>query len=425
MADVEPEIDLLAPGALADPYSVLAELREGDPVHWSARHGAWLITRYDDCVAAHLDRRLSSDRGIQPPQGVASGTAAAVSGTLAGWMTVADGSEHRRLRSLVLDALPPDGGERLTFEVERAANVLLDDLEERTEIDLVADFAGALPAMIAVELLGLPASDRDDLRRWADDFSAVESELADGGAIDERALQGAGELVAYVERLAAESGAADADDLLGRVRRARTVEGDALTPDEIVAMLTLLLCGGQEAVAGILGNGILSLLGSPEQAARLEAEPQLARTAVEELVRFEGPARVSVRFAAESYWWRGKHIRAGERVLLVLAAANRDPRTFDRPDELDLGRDPNPHLGFGLGPHYCLGAPLARMVGRVAIPSAMRRLWGLRLSAEAPRWKPRLLSRSLAALPVHAEHVVALPDATADSATCTARGSTR
>jgi cytochrome P450 len=420
---VEPEIDLLAPVALADPYAVLAELRERDPVHWSPRHRGWLITRYEDCVAAHLDRRLSSDRGIQPPDGVASGTAVAVSRTLAGWMTVADGSEHRRLRSLVLDALPPDGAERLTIEVERAANALLDDLEGRTDIDLVADFAAALPAMLAVELLGLPASDRDELRRWADDFSTIESELSDGGPIDERALDGAGQLVAYVERLAADPRAEDGDGLLARVRRARTVEGDTLAPDEIAAMLTLLLCGGQEAMAGLLGNGILSLLASPEQAARLEAEPELARTAVEEIVRFESPARVSVRFAAESYWWRGKHIRAGERVLLVLAAANRDPRTFDHPDELDLGRDPNPHLGFGLGPHYCLGAPLARMVGRVAIPSAMRRLWGLRLSAQAPRWKPRLLSRSLAALPVHAEHVVALPGATPCSASHTPRGS--
>jgi cytochrome P450 len=419
---VEPGIDLLAPGALADPYAVLAELRERDPVHWSARHRAWLITRYDDCVAAHLDRHLSS---AQRPDRPSFPEAAAVSRTLAGWMTVADGAQHRRLRSLVLDALHPDGAERLRGEVERAANVLLDDLEGRTDIDLVADFAAALPAMIAVELLGLPAEDSDRLRRWADDFSTIESELSDrGGPIDEHALHGAGELIAYVERLAADPGAADGDGLLARVRRARTVAGDGLTPDEIVAMLTLVLCGGQEAVAGILGNGILSLLGSPGQAARLEAEPKLARTAVEEIVRFESPARVSVRIATESYWWRGKHIRAGERVLLVLAAANRDPRTFDRPDELDLGRDPNPHLGFGLGPHYCLGAPLARMVGRVAIPSAMRRLWGLRLSTQAPRWKPRLLSRSLAALPVHAEHVVALPDATAASATCTARGST-
>jgi cytochrome P450 len=168
-------------------------------------------------------------------------------------------------------------------------------------------------------------------------------------------------------------------------------------------MCTLLLFGGHETTTNLLSSGVLALLRHPDQADRLRAAPALARCAVEELLRFDGPARISARVVAEQLELRGQTLHAGERVYLVLAAANRDPERFERPDDLDLDRDPNPHIGFGIGRHYCLGAPLARLEGAIVIPRVFARLRSLRLDDDALAWQPTLLSRSLRALPVRYE----------------------
>jgi cytochrome P450 len=399
--------DLLAPATLADPYPVLADLRERSPVHWSARYRAWLLTRYDDCDAAHRDPRFSSNR-IAPVlrKLEAEGGSDALIRTLrvlAGWMVFKDGAEHRRLRALVNRAFTPRAVARMHETIERLTDELLDALEGRTEADLVRELAFPLPAIVIAEMLGVAPEDRNRFKSWSEDVASLVFGAVDDERRHERAKSGMAELVAYFHGLIDAAEREPGEDLLAHLVAVRSADGDALTRDELVAMCTLLLFGGHETTTNLLSSGVLALLRHPDQADRLRAAPALARCAVEELLRFDGPARISARVVAEQLELRGQTLHAGERVYLVLAAANRDPERFERPDDLDLGRDPNPHIGFGIGRHYCLGAPLARLEGAIAIPRVFARLRSLRLDDDALAWQPTLLSRSLRALPVRYE----------------------
>jgi len=399
--------DLLAPATLADPYPVLAELRERAPVHWSERYRAWLLTRYDDCDAAHRDPRFSSDR-ITPVlrRLEAQGGSDALVRTLrvlAGWMVFKDGTEHRRLRGLVTRAFTPRAVASMRATVEGLADELIEALADDTEGDLVRDLAFPLPAIVIAEMLGVAPADRDRFKAWSEDVAALVFGAADDAQRHERATSGMGQLVEYFHGLIDAAEREPREDLLGHLVGVRTAEGDALTRDELVAMCTLLLFGGHETTTNLLSSGVLALVRHPEQAARLRDDPALAQGAVEELMRFDGPARISARVVTEELELRGATLRPGDRAYLVLAAANRDPERFERPDELDLGRDPNPHIGFGIGRHYCLGAPLARLEAAIVIPRVLERLANLRLAEDRLAWQPTLLSRSLAALPVRYE----------------------
>jgi len=393
--------DLLAPGPLADPFPQLAVLRERDPVHWSERYRAWLLTRYDDCAAAHTDARLSSDR-MTPllRRAEASGAPAPLLEALrvlSGWMTFKDGPPHRRLRGLVLRAFTPRTVARMRDQIAAVADDLIDALDD--EADLVAELAYPLPAIVIAEMLGVPAEDRDRFKSWSRDVAALVFGAVDDPDRYARAQAGMGELIAYFDALIAAARGREGDDLLCHLVRARTAEGDALTQDELLAMCTLLLFGGHETTTNLLGNGLLALIRHPDQRGLLAAGEVAPDRAVEELMRYDGPTRLSVRVVAEPLEVRDRALRPGDRVFLVLAAANRDPERFDRPDDLDLRRDPNPQIGFGLGPHYCLGAPLARLEAQITIPRLLQRRPDLEVAGEL-RWHPTLLSRSLTALPV-------------------------
>jgi cytochrome P450 len=403
--------DLLRPRAVADPFPDLAAIRAADPVHWSVRHRAWLITRYDHCAAAHTDARLSSDR-MTPmlhrleERGAAPQLLAMVA-VLAAWMTFQDGADHRRLRGLVNRAFTPRVVALMRERIEAIADGLLDALPHSGEADLVAGFAYPLPAIVIAEMLGVPAADRDRFKAWSSDISSLVFGAVDDPDRHDRAESGMTELVGYFEGLIEAAGAGGDETLLDHLVRVRGEDGDALSRNELLAMCTLLLFGGHETTTNLLGNGLLALLQHPEQMRALVAEPELAASAVEELMRFDGPAKISVRIAAAPLELGGQEIRAGDRVFLMLAAANRDPDRFERPDELDLGRERNQQIGFGLGPHYCLGAPLARLEGQIAIPLICRRLENLRLADEAELgWRPTLLSRSLESLPARYDAVL-------------------
>jgi cytochrome P450 len=409
----EPELDddLLAPASLVDPFPQLAVLRERDPVHWSERYRAWLLTRYDDCAAAHTDPHFSSDR-MTPllrraeEHGAPDALLAALR-VLAGWMTFKDGPPHRRLRGLVLRAFTPRTVARMEDQIAAVADELIDGLG--SEADLVQDLAYPLPAIVIAEMLGVPAEDRDRFKAWSRDVAALVFGAVDDPDRYERAQAGMGELISYFDELIEAARAREGDDLLCHLVRARTPEGDALTHTELLAMCTLLLFGGHETTTNLLSSGLLALLRHPDQLALLAADDGLAQRAVEEFLRYDGPTRLSVRVMAEPLELRDRSLRAGDRVFLVLAAANRDPERFARPDELDITRDPNAQIGFGLGPHYCLGAPLARLEAQIAIPRAIRRLRGLELAVDPAqlRWQPTLLSRSLRSLPVRFADVAA------------------
>jgi cytochrome P450 len=406
VAELDPALgDLLRPEAVADPFPDLARIRAEDPVHWSVRHRAWLITRYDDVAAVHTDRRLSSDR-MTPllaslKRGGSSERLVRMVEILAEWMTFKDGADHRRLRGLVNRAFTPRVVALMGERIAATTNALLDELPAAGEADLVASYAYPLPAIVIAEMLGVPVADRDRFKAWSGNISSLVFGAVDDPDRHDRAETGMTELVGYFEGLIEEAGRGGDETLLDHLVRVRTEGGDALSQDELLAMCTLLLFGGHETTTNLLSSGALALLQNPQERRRLLDDPSLAPAAVEEFLRFDGPAKVSVRVAAERLELRGKTLEPGDRVFLMLAAANRDPDSFPDPDRLDLTRAPNRQIGFGIGPHYCLGAPLARLEGQISIPLVFQRLQGVRL-VEAPElaWRPTLLSRSLEALPV-------------------------
>jgi cytochrome P450 len=414
VAELEELGDLLRPRAVEDPFPDLAEIRAADPVHWSVRHRAWLITSYRECAAAHTDPRLSSDRMTPMLRRLeerrASPQLIAMVSVLAAWMTFKDGEDHRRLRRLVSRAFTPRVVALMRDQIAAIADGLVDELPESGTVDLVSAFAYPLPAIVIAEMLGVPSADRDRFKVWSSDISSLVFGAVDDPDRHDRAETGMTELVEYFEGLI-EDTADDADEtLLDQLVRVRTEDGDALSRRELLAMCTLLLFGGHETTTNLLSSGILALLQHPDQKQRLLADPALAESAVEEFMRFDGPAKISVRVAAEPLEIAEKPIAAGDRVFLMLAAANRDPARFERPDDLDLGRTQNQQIGFGLGPHYCLGAPLARLEGQIAIPRLFERLRRLRIEEGADlRWRPTLLSRSLESLPARYDAVLRAP----------------
>lgn len=400
--------ELLSPEAVADPYAWFGRLRDREPVAWNARYRSWVLTSYDDNALALRDVRFSSDR-ITPviererrrpdPDADLLDTLE----LLDGWMVFKDGAEHRRLRRLVHKAFTPRMVAQMRGEVERVADELLDDAEAAAtgdgELDLLRAYAYPLPAIVIAGMLGVPPEDRDRFKRWSDDIAA----LVFGGLEDpsrhSRAREGMRAFVRYMTALVERARRDPRDDLASALVRAHD-DDDALTEREVVATCVLLLFGGHETTTNLIANGLLALLRAPAQAELLRADPGLIASAVEEFLRYDGPAKVVVRVAAEELEIGGRTLAAGDRVFLVPLAANRDPAVFDRPDELDITREDNPHLGFGQGLHYCLGASLARLEGGVAIPRVLARFPDLRLAAEQLTWQPVLLSRGLTRLPV-------------------------
>ncbi|GAA1835275.1 cytochrome P450 [Pseudonocardia ailaonensis] len=388
--------DLLSPEAVADPYPMLADLRERDPVHWSERYRSWFVTRYADVDAALRDPRFSSDRIAPYRRARLSGpdtdpAVRAAFGVLENWMVFKDPPDHTRLRKLLGRAFTPRAVERVRTRVAEIADELLDALADRSEADLIGEFAYPLTASVVAEMLGVPRVDRDRFKDWSDRITG----LVFGGMGDaDRHTDGAGgmaELTAYLGELVAHHEREPADDLLSALVRARD-SGDALSHEEVVATGVLLLFAGHETTTNVIGNGIRALLEHPGQA------PDAPGT-VEETLRFDGPAKTIARLMATDVELGGRTLRAGERVFLCPAAANRDPDVFADPDRFDVGRKPGRQLGFGVGLHYCLGAPLARLEASIAIPAVFRRLPALRPTG-TPEWHPVLLSRGMTAFPV-------------------------
>lgn len=399
---------LLSPAVVADPYPFLAALRRDEPVAWDERYRSWVVTRYDDNAALFKDPRLSSDR-ITPV--IARELRRArpdldlvqTLQLLDGWLVFRDPPEHGRMRRLVNKAFTVRAIAAMTDVVGRVTDDLLDQVERLAAggavVDLHRELAYPLPAIVIAGMLGVPPQDRDLFKGWSDDISA----LVFGGLEDQgrhaRARDGMGELVGYMTALVARVRREPGPDLTSALVRARD-QDDALSEAEVVATCVNLLFGGHETTTNLIANGVLALLRAPDQAALLAADPGTAGRAVEELLRYDGPAKAVARVAAEDVELRGRRIRAGDRVFLLPSAADRDPEVFERPDVLDLTRDPNPHLAFGAGIHYCLGAALARLEASVALPRLLQRFPALQLTGEPLHWNPVLLTRGLTGLPV-------------------------
>jgi cytochrome P450 len=396
------EIDLLGPEAVADPYTTFGLLREQEPVHWNAAHKSWVLTRYDDVCAAFVDKRLSSNRveavyeaKLSEAERAARAPTFAV---LSDWMVFKDPPDHTRLRNLVKRAFTPRAIRAIEPRIAAVVDHVL-DLPASGEVDVVRDLAYTIPAMVIAEMLGVPPDDRDLFRAWSDDITMLVFEGARTDADRLRAQRGLISLSEYLGELVRRNRAEPADNLITALVRARE-EDDTLAEHEIVNTCTLLLFGGHETTTNLIANGFLALMRDPEQAARLRDDPSLAPAAVEEINRFDGPAKMVVRRAGEAIELHGRRIEAGRRVLLAQCAANRDPRRFEDPDRLDLRREDNRQLGFGYGIHYCLGAPLARLEAQLALPRMLERLRNPELLVDELEYQPVLLTRALRRFPI-------------------------
>jgi cytochrome P450 len=390
------------PAFIADPYPVYCRLREDHPVLWNPETGQWLISRHADVNGLLRDRRLGrtylhqsthTEMGRpEPPAGHAPFHELNDAG-----MLDMEPPDHTRIRRLVLKAFTPRTVEAMRGRIQAVVDGLIDRFDGAGEVDLIADFVEPLPVTVIAELLGIPEADRHRLRPWSADFCLM-YELNPPEASARRAVTASLEFGAYLRALLAERRARPGDDLISAL--AAVVDaGDTLTETELIGTCVLLLNAGHEASVNGAGNGWWILFRHPEALARLRADPSLLPSAIEELLRYDTPLSLFERWVLEPIEVGGIAIAGGAEVALLFGSANRDPAAFDRVDELDLGRTPNPFLSFGAGIHYCLGAPLAKLELGIAFGTLLRRIPRMAL-VEEPHWKPTFVLRGLESLRV-------------------------
>jgi cytochrome P450 len=395
------EFNPFLPEVHEDPYPLYHRLRAEDPVHRSPL-GFWVLTRHADVLAVLRDPRMSRDPRRSERVALLRASAEVdellASEEAAPSMLFVDPPDHTRLRTLVNKAFTPAAVERLRPRVEEIVAGLLDRAAGAGAMDVVEELAYPLPVTVICELFGVPEADRDRFRAWSRGLVHLLDPLVASDAL-ERALRARQALRDYLGGLIAERRAHPTGDLLTALIAAED-QGHQLTEAELVSMCVLLLVAGHETTVNLIANGMLALLRDPGARARLEADAALARGAVEELLRYDSPVQFTSRHALADLDVGGRRVRAGETVVAVLGAANRDPAQFPYPDRLDLGRAPNRHVAFGGGIHFCLGAPLARMEAAIAIPAMLARLPGLELGPRPPVRRDTVTLRGLASLPV-------------------------
>jgi hypothetical protein len=381
------------PAFRADPHPFLKQLRETDPVN-EMPIGIWRLCRYDDCV-----RLLTQvPTGVRMTDGTFPGENLIPNGGPAEFMLQQDPPNHTRLRKLVSKAFTPRAIERLRARAQEVADELLDRAAARGEMDVIADLALPVPSTMICEMMGVPVADRDRFTEWTAQATHLLAVMLAPPDVIERGLAAGLALRNYFEALIAERRRTLSDDILSDLIRAEEA-GDRLSSSELLSQSVGLLIAGFETTIGLIGNGILALLRHPEQLARLQADPRLIGSAVEECLRFDGPIALTPRFLHADAEFGGKRIPKDTQVWAMLCAANRDPAYFRDPDTFDITRADNPHLAFGGGAHFCLGAHLARMEAQVAIGTLARRLRRLQLTTDELVWG-RSLFRVLDRLPI-------------------------
>jgi cytochrome P450 len=403
----EPESgpELFTRAFIDDPYPAYAWLREHKPVHKTKLPNgveAYLVTRYEDAKAVLADPRLSKNAATSYPgwQPGRTGIPGEHRSGIAAHLLNLDPSDHTRLRRLVSKAFTPRRVADFEPRVVEIADRLLDAFSPTESVDIIRAYAFPLPVIVICEMLGVPPEDQPLFHEWANGMLDRTGPRGGVGRSVRRVRGYLKELI-HKKRLALPDDASG-DDLLSALVRASD-HGEHLTEDEAAAMAFILLFAGFETTVNLIGNGTLALLRHPEQLARLQADPGLLEPAVEELLRYDGPVEFATwRFTAAPVTVGGTSIPAGEPVLVVLAAADRDPARFSDPDALDLGRAEGGHLALGHGIHFCLGAPLARLEGRVAFARLFGRFPALTLAqpADRLRWHSGLIMRGLHGLPV-------------------------
>jgi cytochrome P450 PksS len=395
-------VDLVSQEHKANPFPFYARLRHEAPVFHTSLPmlgEVWLVSRYDDVISVLKDERFVKDprnAGLNQRKTVPQWLPESLR-TLDQNMLNVDEPAHKRLRALVNKAFSRRGVEHMKGRIEAIADERLDAMAAAGSADLVKDFAQPLPLIVISELLGIPRQDLGKLHRWSKATISQTSQLSLLFSMPK--FLG---FVRYLRRLFEQRRQATQDDMLTALVQAEE-DGDQLSANELMAMALLLIVAGHETTVNLIAVGVLALLQHPDQRDSLIREPELIGPAVEELLRFTSPVELGSEYhARETVMLHGVAIKRGERVLPVLASANRDETQFDSPDRLDLARDPNRHVALGSGIHFCLGAQLARMEGRIAFRKLFERIPGLELGVPAERlpWKKQIGLRGLESLPV-------------------------
>ena len=407
----DPVFDPFDPAWSTDPFGLYADLRERAPVHRN-NLGFWVVARHADCLALLRDRRASSDGQNIDPTHLSESLQArfpAADDPLRVAMArvrpflFRDPPDHTRLRGLVSKAFTPRMVESLRDLTSRVVDELLDGLVESGRdgpVDLLESFAYPLPVRVICELLGVPAGDQDRFRTWSGALArGLDPDFLLSPEVIEERVAALAAFAGYFFELLAERRRSPGDDLLSRLVQAEE-EGSVLTEGELLSTCTLLLVAGHETTVNLISGGAVALMEHPDELRRFRDDPTVARTAVEEMLRYVSPVQLTGRFMTEDVRLGGATLERGDLAMVLLASGNRDPDAFADPDRFDVGRDPNNHLGFGFGLHHCLGAPLARMETGVALAALVRRVRTLELASDRLIYRDTVVLRGLEALPV-------------------------
>lgn len=397
-----PRIDIVSAQFKANPFPLLTDLRAREPVCRTTlpdKTPVWLLTRYEDVNALFRDEHFVKNRraALTPEQLRRLPWTPPMFRPLERNMLDLDPPDHARLRALVHKAFTPSLVERMRARVQSLADELLDKVIPQGEAELIGEYALPLPMTIITEILGVPTKDRHKFHKWS---QAVVSLSSPNPTV--RVIPSVWMFIRYLRRFFRMRRRDPQDDLASALIKAEEA-GDKLSEDELLAMVFLLLIAGHETTVNLIGSGVLALLENPSQLDKLRAEPALMKTAVEELLRYTSPVFMTTeRYAREDVTFHGVTIPRSEMTLGVIGSANRDETAFENPDALYITREPNRHLSFGQGLHFCLGAPLARLEAQIALDTLLRRAPNLRLkvSPASLRWRPSMILRGLDALPV-------------------------
>ena len=395
----------LDPKFIANPYPTYKELRERDPFHPSPLTGALVISKYDDVDAVLRNYKVFSNR--RGPVGTRNrrGIGEQIENELQPSMLSLDPPDHTRLRGLVSRAFTPRQVAKMEDHIRETAHALLDEVDGQDEFDLMANLAALLPTVVIAEMIGVPTEDRQQFKEWSDKFARV---LEPNLTTDELSVVfQTGQLFDdYFRGIVAEHRDHPQDDLVSRLIEAEE-EGDKLTEDEMIVTLRLLLVAGNETTTNLIGNGLKALLEHPEQLELLRRQPELIDNAIEELLRYDSPVQVDGRTTLDEFEMDRHRLKPGRAISLLIGGANRDPEEFSDPEMLDITREDAGNISFGRGIHHCLGAPLARLEGKIAFEALLERFGDIQLGTRTPEYKPNIVLRGLRHLDIRVERAAA------------------
>lgn len=393
--------NLTDPQVLANPYQFYDELRSKEAVCWDNFFKGWICGTYAEVVAALHDPRLGAQRVTSNKELEDLGLAelAPLYFPLINQLLFIDPPKHTRLRSLVSKVFTPRRVDLMRAYLQKLVDQMVSDIAGQGSMDVIRDIAYPLPVTVIAELLGVPVTDREQLKKWSDDYAAMLGSFQYIPDNPEEVLQSLNDMSDYFLAIIREYRKHPKDNLLSDLILAQE-QGKRLDNDELIANCILLLAAGHETTTNLIGNAILTLFKHPDQLALLRQNPGLIASAIEEVLRFESPAQYTVRKANVDLELGGKTIKKDQAIILLMGAANRDPKRFVHPDRFDIQRTDNKHIAFGYASHFCVGAPLARQEGQIAILTMLERLPNLRLEGNEVNWRENKNLRGLESLPV-------------------------